>query len=61
MFLRGRYNYRRQKRWRKKFEKARVLPNFEMLKQSFQSLKELPLKIRMYEVEKNMEKEWHRI
>ncbi len=51
MILRGRDNYRRQKRWREKLKKVTVLLNFELLKQSFQSLIEL-LKIRMYEEEK---------
>ena len=61
MFLRGRDNYRRQKRWRhcrEKLKKVTVLLNFELLKQSFQSLIEL-LKIRMYEEEK-VKNMWHR-
>ena len=61
MFLRGRYNYRRQKRWRhcrEKLKKVTVLLNFEQLKLYFQSMIELP-KIRMYE-EENVEKMWHR-
>ena len=59
MFLRGRDNYRRQKRWREKFKNVTVLLNFELLKQSCQSLIEL-LNIIMYEEEK-VEKKWHRI
>ena len=51
MILRGRDNYRRQKRWREKFKKVTVLLNFKLLKKSFQSLIELP-NIRMYEEEK---------
>ena len=48
MILRGRDNYRRQKRWREKLKKVTVLLNCELLKQYFQRLIEL-LNIIMYE------------
>ena len=61
MILRGRDTCRRQKRWREKFKKLTVLLNFELLKQSFQSLIEL-LNIRMYEEEKGgIYVAWNRI
>ena len=47
MILRGIDTYRRQKRWREKLKKVTVLLNYELLKDSVQSL--IELNIRMHE------------